>query len=307
MNRVDAGLFLTAMLTAAELSAACTSGNTPAKTATPTSMVRSYEPDSLPSIELMAIASRIDPLIVANSEQQVWENSVKIAPIIYEAYCKAFPGCIKPDPKVEFLSLREFSNKLQSDDPTRYRYPDDEVRSFYATTLSDRVIIVNKDHLRVRSSIQQRLFSNVVSNLPAILLEYQFYADREQRKKISFSITQKGIEYTFDQVYGFGIENSKTGLKFTDIQQAAAVLASQEVQRRMGLVLTASSKEGEAMAQYLQRRIVGANISINALVELHRNSDLDTLLVQLYPGTTTQNQRMLTAMTEFTIIRGSAQ
>lgn len=300
MSRVDRGFFLSAMLTIAELSAACAPRNAPVLTATP--IVRPYTPDSLPSMEFLAIAARIDPLVQANSERQVWENGAKIAAIVNEAYCLAFPGCIRPAPKVEFLSLREFSDRLQSDDTTRYRYPDKEVQDFYVNILENRTIIVNKDNRSARISLQQRLFSNIASNLPAFLLEQQLFADRNQRRKINLSLHQQGVEYTFDQVYGFTIENSRTGLKFTYLQQAAAVLVKQDLQRRMGMVLTTSSSKSEATAQHLAGKMGIAQVSLSELVGLHRQSDLNNLLIQLYPNSGDENQRMIVAMRDFNIV-----
>lgn len=276
----------------------------PENAATATSSLRSNESSAN---TLLAIRSRIDPLINARSEAEVWQNTQRIAPLIYQAYCVVFPGCVQPAPIVFETSMSGYQDAVQKHDPSGYRPSEDEAKTIYASTFMDRTIVLNRDQQRVRQSLAGGLFSNTVSQMPGVLLVEQAHADVAKTQQIQLEIELDGTKHLFNQFWGFGINSDQTGENFTYFQEAAAILAASRVQQRLGVNVDTPSRSFVGVANYLAGKMRTSGMTTEDMVLLHRESNLDGLLEKLYPQVKDVSQRRILAMQEFTAVYSSTR
>lgn len=255
----------------------------------------------LDSSQLLDIRGRIDRLVVAKSEEEVWQNTLQMAPLTYEAYCRAFTGCTQPSPKVEILSLADFTTKFNTDIHNSAPFTNEDLLSYLASTLTDRTILINKGHPTTRLTIETGEFTNLASNMPAILMEEQFHADRQQASPINWIADVGKGSFNFTSVRGFGLEMDDN-FAFTWIEEAASIVAVYDLQRTLGIRSHTPAVHYQGIAGHLSRKMQSVRMGAGEMVELHRSNSLDPFLAKLYPHISDADQRRLIAVTEFNTV-----
>jgi len=236
-----------------------------------------------------------------DGEQEIWSRLPELMEDMFEAYAMAYPGLrLSSAPIVRALSLQEYIDAIREQDPLGLAPSEEIARTYMASALPDGTVIVNKDHNMVRQTIGAGLFTNVLSQYPAVFLEEIFHTDRTALPLATpFTIQTSDQSYTFNQVNGFGLEQSDSGWKFAIIEEAGSVLASLRVQQLLGVNPNLPSNSYNGIANLMLGLMNNVGLEIEDMVAFHQQSDLDGFLREIYPSVTDLNGRRLQAVVDF--------
>jgi len=249
----------------------------------------SETPTPYPIIEVdkEAILEELFQLIDAiTTKDQLWENLPSMLELCESLYISAFKYLEPKQRTILPLPLNEFETKVLQEIPNatlRENYRQFVQESLSITLHDDQTIAVNTENQVVIHTPDDIAFvKELAKKIPAVLFEELYHTDTN-KKAIAFGFYYQDQSFAFTDVDGFGIEDSNTGLKFTYIEEAAAILVVREILQRNGLEANIVTSIFESVAIYLENLMLIQGVDMDTLVALHRASDIDTFLEKLYP------------------------
>jgi len=258
-------------------------------------------------LSLPEITSAITAIVTQElkNEDQIWEALPNLLNLITQAYKQTYPdSLISEPPPMRILNLDEYIAAIREQDPLGMAPTKEVAQTLYSSLLADGTIIINKDAIMARNTINLGLYNNLISQYPSILSEEVAHKDRKPailEPSITLPSGMGDIEFTICN--GFGIESPDSGWKFTLIEEAASVALSAFVQQRLGVNPNYPSGDYMNIVSLLNYQMEQCGIGIYQLQAFHTSSDFDGLLTWLYPDDKYPgldiNERRVKAITDY--------
>ncbi len=239
----------------------------------------------------------------AASEDQMWDQAVKMAPEVYNAYCILYRGCLYPDhPEVKVFDWNTIANRAKEVNPEHRAVP--EAFRFNTKLISipgdGRRVLVNREETVFQRYIQRHDYASILSMLPALELHEFFHRDITEQRDYQSNL--EGPEKKpFNQVSGFAPGNRESGLSFVLLEEASAVAVTWDSMKKLqvGIPDEEETLPLGKLAKLLLTKMAQHKMGIQELVDLHRQSDLDGLLAKLYPELSDKDKRLERMLNEF--------